>query len=83
MECLDEPPASRYSCVGLDERMNVVVSLTLSRNFVDSPETCFLTSAPRFSRVEQASFSFSWCRFASRQACSLVKASRVRLKKEK
>ncbi len=40
VECLNDAlPVSKVSGVGLEERMKVVVSFTLSLNFVDSLET--------------------------------------------
>jgi hypothetical protein len=39
-ECRDDPPlASKLSAVGLEARIRIVVSLTLSLNLVDSLET--------------------------------------------
>ena len=69
-ECRDDPPtlASKVSAVGLDARIRVVVSLTLSLNL----------RRPRWGCVD-VDGSGLWFR----QDWSLVNASRVRLKKEK
>ena len=65
-----EDPPSKASAVGLGAWIFVVVSLTLSLNFVDSLDT-------------MRTFRFSGVLFSLRQACNFAKASCVRLKNEK
>jgi hypothetical protein len=71
LEFRAEPPSKLFG-VGLPAWINVVVSLTLSLNFVDSPDM-------ERSLSEAGSLGFALLR----QDWSFKKASRVRLKKRK